>query len=193
MQDVNEVIISNYMSNGLYFSVAASNSTGKILKITLPKQSEDEANDEIIEVHPNFKLSGEYRDVAKDISGIYHGKKTGLELDVLELDVDKSNRQLPVKSEFMRNVLVETFNIPYGEVGTYKSLGDKLGTRAYRAVGTVMARNPFPLLVPCHRVVKSDLTLGNYGGGREMKREILKKEGVVLKGDKIIKKYPLRQ
>jgi methylated-DNA-[protein]-cysteine S-methyltransferase len=50
-----------------------------------------------------------------------------------------------------------------------------------------MANNPFPLIIPCHRVVKSDLTIGQYGGGPKMKREILKNEGVNLKGDKIIK------
>jgi len=84
-------------------------------------------------------------------------------------------------------VLVETYKIPYVEVATYKSLAEKLKTRAYRAVGTVMANNPFPLIIPCHRVVKSDLTIGQYGGGPKMKREILKNEGVNLKGDKIIK------
>jgi len=107
---------------------------------------------------------------------------------MLELDVDKSNRNLPVKSTFQRDVLLETYNIPYGEVATYKSLAEKVGTHAYRAVGIVMAKNPYPLVVPCHRVVKSDLTIGQYGGGRKMKRELLKKEGVHLKGDKIIKK-----
>ena len=106
---------------------------------------------------------------------------------MLELDVDKSNTNLPVKSTFQKDVLLETYNIPYGEVVTYKSLAEKLRSRAYRAVGTVMAKNPYPLVVPCHRVVKSDLTIGQYGGGRKMKRELLKKEGVHLKGDKIIK------
>lgn len=188
MIDTDKVIISNCKNHGLYFAVAVSGATGKILKITLPQKSEEEVNRDITGKYLDFEFSDEHQDIAEDISGIYRGKKSTLKLDMLELGVDKSNPQLPVKSVFMRDVLVETFKIPYGEVRTYKTLAEKLGSRAYRAVGTVMARNPFPLFIPCHRVVKSDLTLGNYGGGREMKRELLKKEGIVLEGDKILKK-----
>lgn len=184
----NKVIISNYKSKGLYFSVGVSVSTGKIVRISLPKPDKNEVNTEIINEYPNFELSDEYEDIAKDISRIYEGKKVDFKLGVLELDVDKSNRELPVKSLFMRDVLVETYKIPFGKVETYKSLAEKVGSRAYRAVGTVMARNPFPLVVPCHRVVKSDLTIGQYGGGRGMKMDILKKEGVNLGRDKIINK-----
>ena len=58
--------------------------------------------------------------------------------------------------------------------------------KAYRAVGTALGKNPFPIIIPCHRVVKSNMSIGEYGGGSEMKKEILKNEGVRIKGDKII-------
>ncbi len=187
MTSFNKIIISNYKSNDLYYSVGVSSSTGKVVKISLSNPNKRKANAEIINSYPNFEFSNAYEDIAREISKIYEGKKTNLKLDMLELNVDKSNRDLPVKSSFQKDVLVETYKIPYGEVATYKSLAEKLKTRAYRAVGTVMANNPFPLIIPCHRVVKSDLTIGQYGGGPKMKREILKNEGVNLKGDKIIK------
>jgi len=183
----NKVIVSIYRDGDLYFSVGVAESTGKVVKISLPKTDKTEAIEDITNYYPDFELRDEYRDIAKDISRIYKGKKVDFDLDMLELDVDKSNTNLPVKSTFQKDVLLETYNIPYGEVVTYKSLAEKLRSRAYRAVGTVMAKNPYPLVVPCHRVVKSDLTIGQYGGGWKMKRELLKKEGVHLKGDKIIK------
>lgn len=69
--------------------------------------------------------------------------------------------------------------IPYGETGSYKSLAERLGRPgAARAVGTAMGRNPFPIVVPCHRVVKSDGSLGGYSGrgGVSFKRRLLDME-----------------
>ena len=94
----------------------------------------------------------------------------------------------PVPNEFDLKVLQLVLKIPKGEVKTYKEVAESLDSKAWRAVGSAMARNPFPLLIPCHRVVKSDLTLGNYGGGVEMKKKLLKNEGVMIKGFRVMKK-----
>lgn len=188
MTEKDKVIVSIHEDGGLYFSVGVLKSTNKIVKFSLPKTEKAEAIEDITNYYPDYEISDEYEDVASEISKIYRGKKTDLKLEMLELSLDKSNSDLPIKSTFQRDVLIETYKIPYGEVVTYKSLAEKVGGRAYRAVGTVMANNPFPLIIPCHRVVKSDLTIGKYGGGPKMKREILKKEGVQLKGDKIVKR-----
>jgi methylated-DNA-[protein]-cysteine S-methyltransferase len=82
-------------------------------------------------------------------------------------------------SVFYRAVWKETFSITFGAVVTYGGLAIKIGTpRAARAVGTALSRNPFPLIVPCHRVIKSDGTLGNFtSGGTARKRQLLEKEG----------------
>jgi methylated-DNA-[protein]-cysteine S-methyltransferase len=80
---------------------------------------------------------------------------------------------------FQRRVLQATAKIPYGKVRSYGDIADLIGApRAQRAVGTACARNPVPLLIPCHRVVRGDGTLGRYGmGGTERKRALLLAEG----------------
>ena len=76
---------------------------------------------------------------------------------------------------YTQRVLKATFRVPVGYVTTYGALAEAVGGGA-RAVGNVMASNPFAPLVPCHRVVKSDLTLGGYGGGLKTKVELLNRE-----------------
>jgi methylated-DNA-[protein]-cysteine S-methyltransferase len=75
---------------------------------------------------------------------------------------------------FSRTILEYLAMVPYGEVTTYKSLAVKAGNpRAARAVGTIMNRNPIPIVLPCHRVVGSNGSLVGYGGGLERKRLLL--------------------
>jgi methylated-DNA-[protein]-cysteine S-methyltransferase len=67
--------------------------------------------------------------------------------------------------------------IPYGETRTYSDLAREAGNeRAVRAAGSACSRNPIPLVVPCHRVVRSDGSLGLYAGGVEMKKRLLEME-----------------
>ena len=68
--------------------------------------------------------------------------------------------------------------IPKGRVSTYGELGHALGTKAYRAVGQVLNRNPHLMKVPCHRVIKSNGEIGGYALGADKKRELLLEEGV---------------
>ena len=75
--------------------------------------------------------------------------------------------------------------IPKGKVTTYKALAEKLGTKAYRAVGNAINKNPYAPMVPCHRVVNSDGTVGGFASGPENKIKLLKKEGIKIKDDKI--------
>jgi methylated-DNA-[protein]-cysteine S-methyltransferase len=75
---------------------------------------------------------------------------------------------------FSRDILERLAKVPYGEVTTYKSLAVEAGNpRAARAVGTIMNRNPIPIVLPCHRVVGSNGSLVGYGGGLERKRLLL--------------------
>jgi len=78
-------------------------------------------------------------------------------------------------TDYQRSVLLCLMEVPKGYVTTYGSLAKVAGGSA-RAVGNVMARNPFPLVVPCHRVVRHDLTIGNFGHGRDVKRDLLARE-----------------
>ena len=80
-------------------------------------------------------------------------------------------------SHFQRAVWQATRDIPRGQTCSYGELAARVGRPgAARAVGQAMARNPWPIIVPCHRVVASDGGLGGYGGGLDMKRRLLRLE-----------------
>jgi methylated-DNA-[protein]-cysteine S-methyltransferase len=81
---------------------------------------------------------------------------------------------------FGRRVLEATARIPYGAVSTYRDVAREAGNvRAHRAAGNALGANPIPLVVPCHRVIRTGGQLGNYGGGPEKKEWLLKHEGAV--------------
>ena len=83
-------------------------------------------------------------------------------------------------TEFQRAVWETTRSISYGEIRTYSWISKKLGNpKSSRAVGTALAKNPLPIVVPCHRVIRSDGELGGYSaeGGIEIKGKLLKMEG----------------
>jgi methylated-DNA-[protein]-cysteine S-methyltransferase len=79
---------------------------------------------------------------------------------------------------FGRDVLDRTARIPYGRVATYGEVARDIGRpRASRATGNALGANPIPIVVPCHRVIRSGGVLGNYGGGPERKAQLLELEG----------------
>lgn len=78
---------------------------------------------------------------------------------------------------FMRTALGVVASIPYGETLSYAEVAAEAGSpRAHRAAGSACATNPIPIVVPCHRVLRSGGGLGGYGGGLEMKRALLEME-----------------
>jgi methylated-DNA-[protein]-cysteine S-methyltransferase len=110
--------------------------------------------------------------ISTQIAKSYSGKKIKFDVSVLNL------KKL---SGFSAKVLKITCKIPRGKVATYSWLAAKLSSPgAARAVGTALANNPFPIVIPCHRVVRADGSLGGFGGGLKMKRELLDREGVAL-------------
>lgn len=79
---------------------------------------------------------------------------------------------------FYRDVLRATARIPYGETASYAEMAARAGRpRAFRAAGSALGSNPIPLVVPCHRVLRSGGGLGGYGGGLEVKEFLLRLEG----------------
>jgi len=77
-------------------------------------------------------------------------------------------------TEFEKTVWHALREIPYGETRTYKWLAEKIGKpNASRAVGQALSRNPLPIIVPCHRIIESDGSLGGYSGGIDIKRRLL--------------------
>ncbi|HZC45852.1 MAG TPA: methylated-DNA--[protein]-cysteine S-methyltransferase [Candidatus Acidoferrum sp.] len=89
-----------------------------------------------------------------------------------------------VESEFKLRAYTSLRRVPPGAVITYHQLAAAIGKPdAQRAIGTTMATNPIPIFVPCHRVIKSDGTIGNYGGGVDNKLKLLRAEGFEVGGD----------
>jgi methylated-DNA-[protein]-cysteine S-methyltransferase len=81
---------------------------------------------------------------------------------------------------FSRSVLRATARVPFGRTITYTEAAARAGNpRAQRAAGNALGSNPIPIVVPCHRVIRTGGQLGNYGGGTEMKRFLLQLEGAV--------------
>jgi methylated-DNA-[protein]-cysteine S-methyltransferase len=102
--------------------------------------------------------------VKRELEEYFEGERRTFDLPV----------DLRGRSEFTRLVLEHLAQVPYGEVTTYGSLATRTGRpRAARAVGTIMNRNPIPIVLPCHRVVGSTGSLVGYGGGLERKRQLL--------------------
>ncbi len=100
------------------------------------------------------------------------GEAIDFELDLVALEVC---------SEFQRGVLVAEHKIPRGWVSTYGRLARHLGTPGgARAVGNALARNPFPIIIPCHRAIRADGQLGGFRGGIRMKQALLELEGVAV-------------
>ena len=86
---------------------------------------------------------------------------------------------------FQQNLYELCRKIPRGNVTTYKELAQTLGTKAYRAVGMALNKNPFAPKVPCHRVVSTDGTIGGFAHGKRAKKRLLQHEGISFDGHAI--------
>jgi methylated-DNA-[protein]-cysteine S-methyltransferase len=102
--------------------------------------------------------------VRRELDEYFEGRRHAFDLPL----------DLRSRTGFSREILDRLARVPYGEVTTYGSLAAQAGKpRAARAVGTVMNRNPIPIVLPCHRVVGSTGGLVGYGGGLHRKRQLL--------------------
>lgn len=116
-----------------------------------------------------LRAPGGLDDASREIEDYFAGERTAFEL---RLD-------LRLARGFRREVLDELRRVSYGRTVSYGELAGRLGSRAVRAVGTACARNPLPIVVPCHRVIRRDGSLGDYVGGSAVKGELLRLERAV--------------
>jgi methylated-DNA-[protein]-cysteine S-methyltransferase len=112
-------------------------------------------------------------------------------LDRLEMDLAKYFKGEPVDfdeikldmfkyTDFERDVLQATREIPYGKTASYRDIAEKIGRpKASRAVGNALNKNRTAIVVPCHRVISSDGGLGGFGAGMEWKKRLLRVEGIL--------------
>jgi methylated-DNA-[protein]-cysteine S-methyltransferase len=148
-------------------------SSVRITRVLLSKPGFS-AEERVNRLYPDSRNSScmEIEAVATGIRAFLEGEDIVLPLDALDLD------RCPA---FQRAVLRAEHGIPWGSLSTYKLIAAHLGKpKGARAVGNALATNPFPLIVPCHRAIRSDRHLGGYQGGLEMKRALLEREGIPL-------------
>lgn len=86
-----------------------------------------------------------------------------------------------------QKIFKKLLQVPKGQITTYGELSKSVGLKnGQRVVGRIMNKNPYPVIIPCHRVVKSDGKVGGYAYGEEIKISMLKKEGIKIKDGKIL-------
>jgi len=86
-----------------------------------------------------------------------------------------------------KKIYKKLLEVPEGKITTYSELAKAVGfTNGQRAVGKIMNKNPYPVIIPCHRVVKADGKVGGYAYGEEIKKSMLEREGVKIKDGKIL-------
>jgi methylated-DNA-[protein]-cysteine S-methyltransferase len=140
---------------------------------TLLRRTRDEALREVMELGATESAKdADLADLPERISALAGGRHENLAVHIDWNGV----------SGFRRAVMEETIRIPTGETRSYGAIAEKVGyPRAARAVGRVMATNPLPLVVPCHRVVGSNGSLTGYGGGLPLKEDLLRAEGAFVR------------
>jgi len=109
-------------------------------------------------------------DVRRELDEYFAGKRR-------EFDLPLDLRVAPFPADVLRELAL----VPYGRTDTYGALAARVGRpKAARAVGTVMNRNPIPIVLPCHRIVGANGALTGYAGGLEIKQAMLQLEGAML-------------
>jgi methylated-DNA-[protein]-cysteine S-methyltransferase len=117
-----------------------------------------------IRAHPSM--------LSRQIEHYFNGRPIRFDLALCDLSLLTS---------FQQKVLAAEHEIPYGMVSTYRVLAQRIHAfHAARAVGRALACNPFPIIIPCHRTIRSDGSLGGFQGGVELKRRLLELEGVTF-------------
>jgi methylated-DNA-[protein]-cysteine S-methyltransferase len=126
--------------------------------------------EELARVFGSRVLRSPIDEVRRELDEYFEGKRHAFDLPI-DLRV----------AAFNEEVLRELARVPYGVTTTYGALAAKVGRpTAARAVGTVMNRNPIPIVLPCHRVVGANGSLTGYAGGLDVKLQLLQLEGAIL-------------
>jgi methylated-DNA-[protein]-cysteine S-methyltransferase len=142
-----------------------------LVRVGLPRESFDDVLAELsARVSPRLlEAPGRVDGARREIDEYFDGRRH-------EFDLTLDWRL--ITGSFRCNVLEAISSVPFGEAITYSEAAARAGNpRAHRAAGNALGSNPLPLVIPCHRVVRTSGALGGYGGGIEMKRFLLRHEG----------------
>lgn len=143
-----------------------------LIRVGLPNQDADELLAELAtRISPRvLEAPAELDQVRRELDLYFEGRLT-------EFDLPLDWR---LSRDFRRRVLRAIDRIPYGQTRTYTQMATSAGNeRAVRAAGSACGSNPIPVVVPCHRVLRTSGALGGYGGGLPMKEALLRLEGVL--------------
>jgi methylated-DNA-[protein]-cysteine S-methyltransferase len=143
-----------------------------LVRVGLPNQDAEALLEDLAtRVSPRvLEAPAQLDDARRELDLYFEGKLTDFDLP-LDWQLSK---------DFRRKVLRAIARIPYGQTRSYTEMASSAGNeRAVRAAGTACGTNPIPLVVPCHRVLRSGGALGGYGGGVPMKEGLLRLEGVL--------------
>jgi methylated-DNA-[protein]-cysteine S-methyltransferase len=143
-----------------------------LVRVGLPNQDADELLvDLATRVSPRvLEAPAQLDETRRELDLYFEGKLTEFDLP-LDWQLSK---------DFRRKVLRAIARIPYGQTRSYTQMATSAGNvRAVRAAGTACGTNPIPVVVPCHRVLRSGGALGGYGGGLPMKEALLRLEGIL--------------
>ncbi len=146
----------------------------KAVRILIPKEGPT-VQERILSIFPNAQedMKGMH-ELTRMIQSYLKGADVMIPMDLVDTSL---------VTPFHLRVLEAERSIPRGKAASYSWLARKAGTKAIRAAGSALARNPWPLVVPCHRAVRKDRSIGQYQGGPAMKRRLLQMEGVVFESD----------
>ena len=147
-----------------------------LVKLAFPEEDVDSVLERLaLRISPRVvRATTPLDEVRRELDEYFAGRRRAFEL---ELD-------WTLAGTFARRVLAVTAEIPYGGVLSYAEVAADAGSpRGSRAAGNALGSNPIPIVVPCHRVLRSGGALGGYGGGLERKRWLLELEGA-LQGDR---------
>ncbi|BDZ69783.1 methylated-DNA--[protein]-cysteine S-methyltransferase [Methanobacterium petrolearium] len=148
-----------------------SNDSPRIYHILLSKPEVD-AEDQAFNIYPNLQVSS-----SEEIERVATAIKSFLEGEDIIFSLE--NVALEQCSSFQTFVLLAEYQIPRGSISTYQFIARHLGVeKGARAVGNALATNPFPIIIPCHRAIRSDGTIGGFQGGIGMKRALLEAEEI---------------
>ena len=142
----------------------------KIQRIFLSNESVS-ATELVDQIYPQAeKQSCEQIDeIADEIVRFLNGEDIDFSLEFVDLELTKP---------FQKKVLITEHGIPRGWISTYQRIANHIrNPKAARPVGNALKNNPFPIIIPCHRAIRSDGTLGGFQGGMKMKRKLLEFEG----------------
>ncbi len=138
---------------------------GKLEQLMFPNHHQNK------QINPEWKKDkSPFSKIIRQLDDYFSGKSTSFSLEMS-----------PSGTDFQKRVWKELSKIPFGETIHYGLLAERIGNpNASRAVGMANGKNPIPVIVPCHRVIGKDGSLTGFGGGLDIKKQLLQLEGVIV-------------